>query len=154
MRPQICRFFRAKKKTIGSILGAEHSILKSFDRACGFLKNMKEANFVRESFDFSPLQVELPKQCRLTQLAFRTVENGREVFWINPNLIPYLPYLDVHAIVLHEALHSYFQTSDSTLAVRQFVGMVFADRAFQARNAHLMRELADTKQPIAIDRFR
>jgi hypothetical protein len=149
--PSAARILEKKKLKLAQLLGSSHVFLRFFEIA----KTLKpttsfhELDFIE---DFDVLQTHLPRGCSIVQLAVRKHQTNEVL--IDNDFAQALTNTDVAAILLHEALHGYFNDQDSNLVVRQAVAYSFADSEFQRRNFSAFMELLRSKHPVGLHRFK
>jgi hypothetical protein len=86
-------------------------------------------------------------RCKIVQIGYRTIENGKEVVLLNEEFLPGLSEQEVAGLLLHESLHKYFPHKISTQAIRQIVFYSFADRRFQVKHRDLILRVISTGIP-------
>jgi hypothetical protein len=143
--PAVNRILGHLKLKLMKRIGADHEILKYFEIARTFTPVISDE--VAETNDIGQLQVQIPYNCKVVQLAVRR-RFSNEIL-IHNDFAQALGNTDVAAILLHEALHGYFNDQGSNLVVRQAIGYIFASSEFQKRNIVAFNQLLKTKQPVS-----
>jgi hypothetical protein len=142
---------KEKRNRLALILGPTHPFLSMFDRAKVIKLDVSDDD-LPVTRDEGSLQTQLLRNCELVQLGVHRELDNSVV--INSDYSQFLNEWDIAALVLHEALHSYFVHKKSNLVVRQAIGYIFGTREFQVRNAEIFREMLRTGQSVDPKRFR
>lgn len=136
----LCKIFREKKRQLRKFFLNEQ-LLKAFDSSCA----TELVNFLPDlppTGDQGSLQIVLPNNCKIVQLALHTRKYFPEIY-VNSAFVGMLSDEDLAALIFHERLHDVLVSLPSTIALRQVVGFVFADKEFQKRNIDQFYQLIE-----------
>ena len=149
--------YRSKRISIAelrlsAVLPLDHPIMTSFRKAQD-LSDFVKLDFgvpgnVDDTKDVGKVWARVPKNCRLQQLAIRTNIDGQDTIIINKSLYEALGKTNRAAFFIHEALHDYFGSQKTTLAVREVVWWLSASEEFRRANGELIVEVINSKAPI------
>jgi len=140
------------------VVPSNHEIMSIFSRAQNFVKNadfeFHEDIENIETRDTGKVWAKIPRRCKLTQVAIRKIVDGEDRIIINKDVYKDMGKSNYIGLMIHEALHDYFGSQTTTLAVRQVIWWLSAPRKFRSANAALIRDVIDNKSPVDIRLFK
>jgi hypothetical protein len=119
----VCRILEIKQKLL-SKRGMTQKIARAFDQACELAYKIEIVDDAIPTHDAGAVLTEIPRHCKIVQLANRVETVRGERFYLDREYSGYLNEIDVAALLLHESLHKY-STAPTTRPIRKFVGSVF-----------------------------